>query len=105
MPTKRCKPEQIVNLFRKIETEIANGETLQLARFESAVVTGEYPFASIEFNSLTFPAGAQLGAFNPLTSLDPDASSLSVAVPCDIEPTIPRRAKQRLPSRSVRRIR
>ena len=27
MPMKRYKPEQIVNLLRQIEAEIANGET------------------------------------------------------------------------------
>ena len=27
MPNKRYKPEQIVNLLRKIEVEIANGKT------------------------------------------------------------------------------
>jgi hypothetical protein len=27
MPTKKCKPEQIVTLLRQIEVEIANGKT------------------------------------------------------------------------------
>jgi hypothetical protein len=41
MSTKRYKPEQIVNLLRKIEVEIANGKTTPQAAQEGMVATLE----------------------------------------------------------------
>ena len=37
MPNKRYKPEQIVNLLRKIEVEIANGKTTPQAAREAGI--------------------------------------------------------------------
>ncbi len=37
MSTKRYKPEQIVNLLRKIEVEITNGKTTPHAAREAAI--------------------------------------------------------------------
>ena len=37
MPMKRYKPEQIVNLLRQIEVEIANGETTPQACEEAEI--------------------------------------------------------------------
>jgi putative transposase len=37
MPMKRCKPEQIVNLLRHIEVEIANGKTTPQACKEAGI--------------------------------------------------------------------
>jgi putative transposase len=42
MPTKRYKPEQIVNLLRQIEVEIANGKTTPQACRETAITIQTY---------------------------------------------------------------
>ena len=42
MSTKRCKPEQIVNLLRKIEVEIANGKTTPQAAREVGITEQTY---------------------------------------------------------------
>jgi putative transposase len=42
MPTKRYKPEQIVNLLRQIEVEIANGKTTPQACRETAITVQTY---------------------------------------------------------------
>jgi putative transposase len=42
MSTKRYKPEQIVNLLRKIEVEIANGKTTPHAARDAEITTQTY---------------------------------------------------------------
>ena len=42
MPTKRYKPEQIVNLLRQIEVEIANGKTTPQACKEAEITQQTY---------------------------------------------------------------
>jgi transposase-like protein len=42
MPIKRFKPEQIVNLLRQIEVEIANGKTTPQACKEAAITQQTY---------------------------------------------------------------
>ncbi len=42
MPIKRYKPEQIVNLLRQIEVEVANGKTTPQARREAHITAQTY---------------------------------------------------------------
>ena len=42
MPMKRYKPEQIVNLLRQIEVEIANGKTTPQACKEAEITQQTY---------------------------------------------------------------
>jgi putative transposase len=42
MPTKRYKPEQIVNLLRQVEVEIANGKTTPQACRDAAITVQTY---------------------------------------------------------------
>ena len=42
MPTKRFKPEQIVNLLRQIEVEIANGKTTPQACRDAQITAQTY---------------------------------------------------------------
>ncbi len=51
-----------------------------LPRLKDSVFTGEYPFARIDFVDDVLPVQVQLEAFNPLIPLDPEASSLPLAV-------------------------
>ena len=51
-----------------------------LPRLQSAVFTGAYPFAQIEFHDAKLPVRVRLEAFNPLVPLDVEASSLPVAI-------------------------
>lgn len=48
--------------------------------FHSAVFSGEYPFARIDFQDETFPGTVALTAFNPLIPLNDKDSSLPVAM-------------------------
>lgn len=47
--------------------------------FRSAVFTGEYPLARIDFADETFPAAVALKAYNPMMPLNADDSGLPVA--------------------------
>lgn len=51
-----------------------------LSRLESAVFTGEYPLAHIEFHDKTLPVRVELEAFSPFIPHEPDDSGLPVAV-------------------------
>jgi non-lysosomal glucosylceramidase len=51
-----------------------------LSRLESAVFTGEYPLAHIEFHDSTLPVKVELEAFSPFIPHEPDDSGLPVAV-------------------------
>jgi len=51
-----------------------------LPRLKDSVFTGEFPFARIDFEDDTLPVRVQLEAFNPLTPLDTEASSLPLAI-------------------------
>lgn len=52
MPNKRYKPEQIVNLLRKIEVEIANGKTTPQAAREVGITEQTYYRWRREFGGL-----------------------------------------------------
>ena len=42
MSTKRCRPEQIVNLLRQVEVAIANGKTTPQASREAGITEQTY---------------------------------------------------------------
>jgi putative transposase len=52
MPMKRYKPEQIVNLLRQIEVEIANGKTTPQACKEAGITQQTYYRWRKEFGGL-----------------------------------------------------
>ena len=52
MSTKRYKPEQIVNLLRQIEVEIANGKTTPQACRDAEITTQTYYRWRKEFGGL-----------------------------------------------------
>jgi transposase-like protein len=52
MSTKRYKPEQIVNLLRKIEAELANGKTTPQAAREVGITEQTYYRWRREFGGL-----------------------------------------------------
>ena len=52
MPMKRYKPEQIVNLLRQIEVEIANGKTTPQACKEAEITQQAYYRWRKEFGGL-----------------------------------------------------
>ena len=52
MPIKRYKPEQIVNLLRQIEVEIANGKTTPQACKEAEITQQTYYRWRKEFGGL-----------------------------------------------------
>ena len=52
MPTKRFKPEQIVNLLRQIEVEIANGKTTPQACRDAEITAQTYYRWRKEFGGL-----------------------------------------------------
>jgi putative transposase len=52
MPMKRYKPEQIVNLLRQIEVEIANGKTTAQACKEAEITQQAYYRWRKEFGGL-----------------------------------------------------
>jgi non-lysosomal glucosylceramidase len=51
-----------------------------LSRLESAIFTGEYPLAHIEFQDSTLPVKVELEAFSPFIPHDADDSGLPVAI-------------------------
>lgn len=51
-----------------------------LPRFQEAVFCGEYPFGRIEFQDKNFPVQVALEAWSPYVPLNPDDSSLPMAV-------------------------
>ncbi|HEY6491471.1 MAG TPA: GH116 family glycosyl-hydrolase [Terracidiphilus sp.] len=51
-----------------------------LSRLESAIFTGEYPLAHIEFQDSTLPVKVELEAFSPFIPHQPDDSGLPVAI-------------------------
>jgi len=51
-----------------------------LSRLESAVFTGGYPFAHIEFEDKSLPVKVELEAFSPFIPHQPDDSGLPVAI-------------------------
>ena len=60
MPTKRYKPEQIVNLLRKIEVEIANGKTTPQAAREAGITEQTYYRWRREFGGLKLDQAKRL---------------------------------------------
>jgi transposase-like protein len=60
MPNKRYKPEQIVNLLRKIEVEIANGKTTPQAAREVGITEQTYYRWRKEFGGLKLDQAKRL---------------------------------------------
>jgi transposase-like protein len=60
MPNKRYKPEQIVNLLRKIEVEIANGKTTPQAAREVGITEQTYYRWRREFGGLKLDQARRL---------------------------------------------
>ena len=60
MATKRYKPEQIVNLLRKIEVEIANGKTTPQAAREVGITEQTYYRWRREFGGLKLDQAKRL---------------------------------------------
>ena len=60
MPNKRYKPEQIVNLLRKIEVEIANGKTTPQAAREAGITEQTYYRWRKEFGGLKLDQAKRL---------------------------------------------
>ena len=60
MSTKRYKPEQIVNLLRKIEVEIANGKTTPQAARDAEITTQTYYRWRREFGGLKLDQARRL---------------------------------------------
>jgi len=60
MPNKRYKPEQIVNLLRKIEVEIANGKSTPQAAREVGITEQTYYRWRREFGGLKLDQARRL---------------------------------------------
>jgi len=60
MPNKRYKPEQIVNLLRKMEVEIANGKTTPQAAREVGITEQTYYRWRREFGGLKLDQARRL---------------------------------------------
>jgi transposase-like protein len=60
MSTKRFKPEQIVNLLRQIEVEIANGKTTPQACRDAEIMTQTYYRWRKEFGGLKLDQAKRL---------------------------------------------
>jgi len=60
MSTKRYKPEQIVNLLRKIEVELANGKTTPQAAREVGITEQTYYRWQREFGGLKLDQAKRL---------------------------------------------
>jgi putative transposase len=62
MPMKRYKPEQIVNLLRQIEVEIANGKTTPQACKEAEITQQTYYRWRKEYGGLKLDQAKRLKA-------------------------------------------
>jgi transposase-like protein len=60
MPTKRYKPEQIVNLLRQIEVEIGNGKTTPQACRDAEITAQTYYRWRKEFGGLKLDQAKRL---------------------------------------------
>ena len=60
MPTKRFKPEQIVNLLRQVEVEIANGKTTPQACRDAQITAQTYYRWRKEFGGLKLDQAKRL---------------------------------------------
>ena len=60
MPTKRFKPEQIINLLRQVEVEIANGKTTPQACRDAQITTQTYYRWRKEFGGLKLDQARRL---------------------------------------------
>ena len=60
MPTKRYKPEQIVNLLRQVEVAIANGKTTPQAAREAGITEQTYYRWRREFGGLKLEQAKRL---------------------------------------------
>lgn len=60
MPTKRFKAEQIVNLLRQVEVEIANGKTTPQACRDAEITTQTYYRWRKEFGGLKLDQAKRL---------------------------------------------
>ncbi len=60
MSTKRYKPEQVVNLLRQVEVEIANGKTTPQACRDAEITTQTYYRWRKEFGGLKLDQAKRL---------------------------------------------
>jgi len=60
MPTKRFRPEQIVNLLRQVEVEIANGKTTPQACRDAQITAQTYYRWRKEFGGLKLDQAKRL---------------------------------------------
>jgi putative transposase len=60
MPTQRYKPEQIVNLLRQVEVEIANGKTTPQACRDAQITAQTYYRWRKEFGGLKLDQAKRL---------------------------------------------
>ncbi len=60
MPTRRYKPEQIVNLLRQVEVEIANGKTTPQACRDAEITAQTYYRWRKEFGGLKLDQAKRL---------------------------------------------
>jgi len=60
MPTKRYKPEQVVNLLRQIEVAVANGKTTPQACRDAGIHTQTYYRWRKEFGGLKLDQAKRL---------------------------------------------
>ena len=60
MPTKRFKPEQVVNLLRQIEVEVANGKATPQACRDAGIHTQTYYRWRKEFGGLKLDQAKRL---------------------------------------------
>jgi putative transposase len=68
MPNQRYKPEQIVNLLRKIEVEIANGKTTTQVSREAGITEQTYYRWRKEFGGLKLDQAKRLRELEKETS-------------------------------------
>ena len=68
MPNKRYKPEQIVNLLRKMEVEMANGKTTPQACRDTEITTQTYYRCRKKFGGLKFDQAERLKELEKVNS-------------------------------------
>ena len=95
MSTKRFKPEQIVNLLRQIEVEIANGKTTPQACRDAQITAQTYYRWRKEFG------GLKLDQAKRLKELEKENSRLKRLVP---ELSLGERRRGELQRQAARRM-
>ncbi|MCU1312300.1 MAG: hypothetical protein JWM54_57 [Acidobacteriaceae bacterium] len=75
-PIARVLEARILPPYQGLGSDNAPG----LSRLESAVFTGEYPLAHVDFEDVTLPVNVQLDALSPFIPHDQDDSGLPAAL-------------------------